>query len=107
MERKGSIADQSWPEGQLFYIQDGRQVVGNCVLFWRVEGQGYTCDLKEAWRVPYDKALSLENNRSTEILWPCEELDRISKVHVDIQYLRRLQAGPAPETYYPNLADGL
>lgn len=105
MERHRSIADTTWPEGQLFYIQDGRQVVGNCIALWRPDGNGYTCDLKQAWKVPYAKALDLEKNRATEILWPIEDLDAISMAHVDIQYLRPLQKRARPENYYPNLAE--
>ena len=31
-----------------YYIQDKRSVVGNCVLWWRKGGAGYTCDVGEA-----------------------------------------------------------
>ena len=107
MERHRSVADVKWPVGQLFYIQDGRTVVGNCVVFWRPDGNGYTCNLKEAWKVDYERALEMETNRPTEIFWPVEDLDAISKVHVDIQYLRPLQKGPRPKDYYPNLAENV
>lgn len=108
MPRKGSIRDQEWPEGQLFYIQDGRQVVGNCIVFWREDGQGYSSDLKQAWRIPYEKALAIEQGRESEILWPCDIIDAHAKIHIDIQDLRRLQeSGRRAAPPYPNFEDGL
>lgn len=31
-----------------FYLIDTRTVVGNCAMFWRPEGKGYTCDVRDA-----------------------------------------------------------
>lgn len=108
MRRHRSIADREWPEGQLFYIQDGRQVIGNCLAWWRVDGKGYSSDLKQAWKVPYDKAFQIERNRESEIIWPCDQIDAISQVHVDIQNLRPIQERERPTAPdYPNLKDSL
>lgn len=108
MSRHRSIRDREWVAGQLFYIQDGRQVIGNCLAWWRENGQGYTADLKQAWKVPYDKALEIERNRETEIIWPCDTIDSIAQIHVDIQYLRPLQRGDREKgPDYPNLKDSL
>lgn len=38
-----------------FYVLDARSVVGNCALWWRPKGQGYTCELDEAG--VYDEAI--------------------------------------------------
>jgi hypothetical protein len=32
-----------------YYILDSRTQVGNCALWWRVNGAGYTDNLDEAW----------------------------------------------------------
>lgn len=33
---------------RLYYVQDTRNVVGNCAMFWAIDGSGYTCDLDKA-----------------------------------------------------------
>lgn len=33
---------------RLYYVQDTRSVVGNCALWWRENGAGYTCAIDEA-----------------------------------------------------------
>ena len=40
----------------LYYIQDTRSVCGNSVVWWRVDGCGYTSNLDEAWRVGREQA---------------------------------------------------
>lgn len=35
-------------EADLFYILDSRSIVGNCALWWRTGGYGYTTDLDDA-----------------------------------------------------------
>lgn len=108
MRRHRSIRDRTWPEGQLFYIQDGRQVIGNSLVWWREDGKGYSADLKQAWKVPYEKALDIERNRESEILWPCDLIDANTQIHVDIQYLRPLQREDSEaKPDYPNFKDGL
>lgn len=107
MERHRNIRDQKWPPGQLFYIQDGRQIVGNCIYWWVENSQGYTCNLKRAWKVDYATAAEIEGSRQTEILWPVEEVDAVAQVHVDIQNLRPLQKRAEKAAAYPNLQDDL
>lgn len=36
------------PDSDLYYVQDKRAAVGNCMLFWGQNGAGYTCDLDRA-----------------------------------------------------------
>ena len=47
---------------ELFYIQDSRSYCGNSVMWWRVDGHGYTSNLAEAWKV-YDSVLQNPANR--------------------------------------------
>lgn len=42
------VRGASHPGEQLYYLLDCRQVVGNCALWWRPNGGGYTCNLSEA-----------------------------------------------------------
>lgn len=104
MTRHRSIRGLEWPAAQLFYIQDGRQIQGNCVAWWRHGGNGYCIDLKEAWKVPYAEALKIEV-RETEIIWPCEQIDALVQQHIDIQKLRPLQKAERQKSPYPNLED--
>ena len=67
----------------LFYIQDKRSVVGNCVLWWRPNGQGYTTDLKDAGLYPAEKEL-----RQTDILVPKELAESLAVTHVRAEALR-------------------
>jgi hypothetical protein len=70
---------------ELYYIQDTRQYVGNSVMFWRVDGNGYTTNPDEAWKVPLEKALG---HRETDVPIPAALVERIKKYHVDMQDLR-------------------
>lgn len=68
----------------LYYIEDTRQIVGNCALWWREGGHGYTCDLKQAWKVP----AGWSSGRPTDVLRKCSEMDALAEQHVDVQKLR-------------------
>lgn len=75
-------------QGPLFYIQDTRQTVGNAVLWWRVNGQGYTCNLDDAWLVGPD----WKPGRNTDVLVPKAVADAAARDTgriVDYQHLRR------------------
>lgn len=52
--------------GDLYVILNRGPVVGNCALFWRNGGHGYTCNLDEAWRVDAAKAEDICHNRPEE-----------------------------------------
>jgi hypothetical protein len=71
-----------------FYIQDTRQYVGNSVLWWRVNGAGYTTELEEAGEYPEDEARRIEANRSTDKAWPCEAVRACASTHVRGERLR-------------------
>ena len=76
--------------GELFYIQDTRFYCGNSVMWWRVDGQGYTSNLAEAWKVP-----ASWSGRDTDRLWPCDAIDAGATRHFDMQLLRYIPAPPA------------
>ena len=77
-------------EPKLYYIQGTRQCVGNSALWWREGGHGYTCDLKQAWKVPLDKAKSY---RETDVPRLCSAMDALAETHVDVQYIRAYKEG--------------
>ena len=70
-----------------FYIQDMRSYVGNSVMWWCVDGQGYTTDLTKAWRVP-----GTWRGRDTDKLWPCDEIDARATRQFDMQRFREIKS---------------
>jgi len=79
------------PALTLYYIQDTRQYTGNSVQWWRTGGNGYTCDLKQAWRVSAEQAQSIIRCRDTDKAWPCDEIDAEAQIHFDMQRLRDMK----------------
>ena len=71
-----------------YYIQDTRQVVGNCALFWRPDGAGYTCDLLDAG--VYLGSHAKPGKRDTDVYWPVEVVRKQTIVHVRVERLREM-----------------
>ena len=66
-----------------FYYIQNRGYEGNCLKWWRVDGHGYTVDLREAWKVSREKALNICADRPTEdIAWPAEIVEKHVQWHV-------------------------
>jgi len=68
-----------------YYILDSRQVVGNCVMWWRPDGAGYTCDLADAGL--YEEG-DTRGSRETDVRVPEEVAKACSYTHVRIERLR-------------------
>ncbi len=64
---------------QMYYIRDRRQTVGNCVMWWREGGNGYTCNLDEAGK--YTEAAAF-HKRDTDIPVPVEVAEAAAVRHV-------------------------
>ena len=72
----------------LFCIHNkkGSGCVGNSMLFWRVDGCGYTVDLDEAWKVTKARADEICRSRPKEdFSISYTLLESLAKRHVDIQ----------------------
>lgn len=81
----------------MFYIQDTRSYVGNCPLWWRPDGNGYTTRIDDAGKFTELWARRQEEKRDTDKAWPCEFIDSIQRPTIDMQDLRRMkEAHPAP-----------
>lgn len=78
--------------GTLYYIQDTRSYCGNSVMWWRTNGEGYTSNLAEAWKVP-----GTWRGRETDKLWPCAEIDAGATRQFDMQLLSGIKPGPVKE----------
>lgn len=72
----------------LFYIQN-KGFCGNCLRWWKTEGQGYTLDLDSAWKVTKAEAESICRSRPKEdIAWPVATIDAIAHRHVNAEKMR-------------------
>ncbi|WP_080355134.1 hypothetical protein [Stenotrophomonas maltophilia] len=72
----------------MFYIQDTRQFVGNCPVWWAPNGAGYVTRLDEAGRYTEQEAVKQNRTRDTDVPWPCAEIDAIARHTVDFQHMR-------------------
>jgi hypothetical protein len=77
---------------ELYYIQSQYSCCGNCVSWWAVDGKGYTCDLKKAWKVTLKQAESICSDKSRrERYWLVSEIDARAKLHFDFQLFREIE----------------
>jgi len=83
---------------RMYYIQDARQVVGNCALWWCVDGHGYTCDIEEAGKWPESEALKLGEWRETDIPFPVDQVREHVVNHVRVEHLHRMRKDPNEAT---------
>lgn len=72
----------------LYYVQDTRQVVGNCGLWWRAERAGYSCNLDEAGKYTGEEAARM---RDTDVAWPIAHVEAnvVRHVRVDVAAFTR------------------
>ena len=71
---------------QLYYVQDARDCVGNCILWWCPARKGYTTELDKAGL--YTRAQVLDM-RDTDKAWPKEIVEATTVRHVRADSLRR------------------
>lgn len=80
-------------EIKLYYLQDTRCVVGNSMMWWAIDGRGYTCDIRCAQIWTMDELKKSNYNCKNEynekyIPWPKDVIDRLVQHHVDHQDLQ-------------------
>lgn len=87
--------DKRLVASQLYYIEDTRQVVGNCVLWWGKDRAGYFCALDDAGLYSGMEAADIVGLRSekTDVAWPRELVEASAVRHVRSEPLSRLRAG--------------
>jgi uncharacterized protein YqiB (DUF1249 family) len=73
----------------LYYLQDTRDFVGNSMLWWRQNGAGYCCDVREAHAYTKAQAYAQHKMRATDLPWPKEYIDARVAHHVDFQRVDR------------------
>jgi len=80
-----------------YYIQDSRNYVGNCVLFWAIDRHGYTTDIAKAGLYSEEEAIAICKNRSTDIMWSESYIKGRLQLTCDSQYLDREASGVVKE----------
>lgn len=75
-----------------FYVQDSRSIVGNDLMWWGIEGIGYTSDVSKARVFTMAQAVAQHQTRDTDIPWPKAYIDARTRPVVDHQYINRDEA---------------
>lgn len=81
MSSKRSLLDRlagTWLAGrifaprveEMFFMRDTRDTVGDCILWWRYQGKGYTTNLYEAALFTRDDAERICRIRETDVPIP-------------------------------------
>jgi len=76
---------------EMYYLQDTRQCVGNCMLFWGKNDNGYTCHLKNAQTYTKEQAFAQHKMRSSDKPWKVSDIQKIASLMVDVQYAHRIE----------------
>lgn len=80
-------------EPKLYYVEDTRQRVGNCILWWAKDCNGYTCHLDKA-HIFTAYEVATEIHRDTDKAWLKSDIDKAASMQVDHQRLQRvIEAG--------------
>lgn len=80
---------------QYYYVErKASGYVGNCLLWWRKGGQGYTCNIDDAEvfteNNPYFASIAKDGKYR---VWEKEYIDSVTVRHVDHQHLNLDLAG--------------
>lgn len=70
-----------------YYVQDKRNYVGNAVLWWGIDGNGYVTDLSKAHKYTYSEIQKFQP-RDTDIIWESEHVETAIRQYVDMQGLQ-------------------
>lgn len=89
----------------IFFLQDGRGLVGENLMFW-AKGGGYTSDLRQADPFSKDNAVAQHRIRQTDIPWPADYLHARFYTPVDMQYLSHVDRNCKDVAFYRQLPDG-
>jgi hypothetical protein len=76
------------PENEMYYIQDNRGYVGNSVLWWGYDGNGYTTELNKAQKYSREEVIKhFVDGRHSDVIWRASHVETKIRTHVDMQYL--------------------
>jgi hypothetical protein len=78
-----------------YYVQDARQLVGNCISWWAPKSDGYVCNLEIAgvYRGSHARLM-----RGTDVPWPVAYVRQNAVTHVrgDTHAFDRRSYKPGP-----------
>ena len=94
---RAGIEVPRWGSSRMYYIQDTRQYVGNCVYWWGKNRSGYTTHLDQAGEYTEEEAREIARARDTEKAIPCDVVREAASLQVDAQRLARIWPEPEPE----------
>ncbi len=77
-----------------YILQDSRQYIGNCMYFWALNGQGYTCHLNNVQIYTKEEAFKQHRSRSSDIPIRLYDARKAATLQVDVQLYR--QVAPLP-----------
>ncbi|UOF78429.1 hypothetical protein [Caudoviricetes sp.] len=83
--------EQQTNSDSMYYLQDTRGYVGNCPLWWALNGNGYTSDLRKAQRYTHAEAMRQHRCRDTDLPWLCSEIDAIQRPTIDAQDMHKMR----------------
>lgn len=73
-------------DGDVYYVQDTSVYVGDFMLWWKPNGNGYTCELREAVVYGADRCRGM---RKTDIPWRPADLRIGHQTVVNVEVVRR------------------
>lgn len=79
-------------EQPMYYFQDSRGFVGNCSIWWALNGSGYTTDLRKAQKYTLAQAVRQNRFRESDLPWLCSEIDALQRPTVDHQDMAKLRS---------------
>lgn len=90
-EIKNKIREQkikTLPKDKMYYVQDSRNYVGNAVLWFGLNNNGYVTDLSKAQKYTWEQIQKF-NLRETNIIWDSEHVENAIRQYIDMQGLNR------------------
>ena len=72
-------------EENLYYIQDSRSCLGSAMIWWAKSGNGHTTNIDKASQYNYEDAMKIQENRSTDLAWPVDYINKRISRFIDIQ----------------------
>lgn len=78
---------KSLPDDGKFLIQDSRTYHGNDVVWWAIDGNGYTTNFSNVWILSGKKVKS-SSWRETDIIWNYEDVVSNTRTVVDMQDIK-------------------
>ena len=70
---------------RLYYLCDSRSITGNCLMFWRKNGCGYTYNLDDCEVYTKTEAFKRHKSRESDVPMPKDVVDMLAKRHLDHQ----------------------